>query len=212
MISESQFQASAQAIGCEAAVIKAVDKVESGGSGFTEIDGKPRPVILFEPHVFWKELKKIDIDPLDYAKKTIPLKTKSGIIQMPIDDTKNPILYPVWGARPYPRGQVSQYERLDRAAKINREAALQSCSWGRFQILGNNWRMCKCSGLQQFINAMYQSEDEHLRLFTNYILSAGLDDELRYKNWKGFAAGYNGAAYFRNGYHLKLPAAYQTFK
>jgi len=189
MITEKQFKQSAAALQVEPAVIKAVAKVESGGSGFLP-DGKP--VILFEPHVFWKELRKIDIDPTRYKGEYAD------------------ILYPVWGTRPY-GGSSKQYARLERAAKINREAALASASWGKFQIMGFNWRMCKCSSLQQFINAMYKSEDEHLRLFTNYILSANLDDELRNKDWKGFARGYNGPLYYKNSYDKKLAAAYKSF-
>jgi hypothetical protein len=165
MITDQQYKDSADMIGCDVAAIKAVDKVESGGAGI--IDGQP--VILFEPHVFWKQLRILDIDPI-----------------------MSDICYPVWGTRPYPKGQTAQHERLDRAAKINREAALKSCSWGRFQIMGFNWGMCKCTSLQQFINAIFKSEDEHLRLFINYIKSAYLDDELRNKDWKGFARGYNG--------------------
>jgi hypothetical protein len=184
MITDHQYRDSAAIIGCEVAAIKAVDKVESGGAGI--IDGKP--VILFEPHVFWKQLRLLDIDPI-------------------LSD----ICYPVWGTRPYPSGQTAQYERLERAAKVNREAALQSASWGRFQIMGFNWKMCKCSSLQAFINAMYKSEDDHLQLFTNYIKSAYLDDELRNKDWKGFARGYNGPLFARNGYDKKLALAYKTF-
>ena len=44
----------------ELATVKAVNEVESRGKGFL-IDG--RPVILFEGHVFWRELDKRGIDP-----------------------------------------------------------------------------------------------------------------------------------------------------
>jgi hypothetical protein len=189
MISEVQFKQSAQDLRCEVAAIKAVEKVESGGAGFLP-DGKP--VILFEPHIFWKELRAVGVNP----------ETICGF-----DD----ILYPKWGTKPY--GKVSQqHARLERAVTIHREAALKSCSWGKFQILGTNWKMCGCTSIQDFINKIYQGEDKHLELFVNYVKSAYLDDELRLKDWKGFARGYNGPLYYKNQYDIKLKKAYESFK
>lgn len=189
MISENQFNDSALLIKVEVAAIKAVAEVESSGDGFLP-DGKPK--ILFEPHIFWKQLRLRGIDPTLFMEE-------------------NPdILYPKW--KPGAYGPVSkQHDRLQRAAKINREAALQSASWGRFQIMGFNWKDCGCAVLQDFIDAMYRSEDEHLRLFTNYIRSSHLDDELRGRDWAGFALAYNGPMYRKNNYHIKLKTAYDNF-
>lgn len=185
MITPQQYEHAAKDIGCEVACIKAVEEVESKGSGFLA-DGKP--MILFEPHIFWKELRKRGITPV-------------------VSD----ICYPKWLTKPY--GKYSeQHGKLERAAKIHREAALSSCSWGKFQIMGFNYKMCECSTLQDFINAMYKNEGEHLRLFVNYIQSAYLDDELREKDWEGFARQYNGAAYAKNRYDIKLAEAYNKYK
>src|SRR5947199_8204907 len=41
----------------------------------------------------------------------------------------------------YGAGGSHQYERLDRALQLNRDAALQSASWGLGQILGRNCAM-----------------------------------------------------------------------
>ena len=41
-----------------------------------------------------------------------------------------------------------------------------------------------------------------------FIVHNKLDDELRTHNWAGFARGYNGAGYAKNGYHTKLAARY----
>src|ERR1700730_9648876 len=120
MITDNDFQAAAKTIGCEVAVIHSVESVESGGAGFLK-DGSV--VILFEPHIFWKELLKRGIDPKAHV---------SG---------NEDILYPVWGTKPY--GPVTeQWSRLNRAMQIHREAALCSASWGRFQIMGFNYTAC----------------------------------------------------------------------
>ena len=59
-ISEGDYQAAAQSLGCEVAAIKAVASVESRGRGFLP---SGRPKILFESHVFSKFTKHI-YDPL----------------------------------------------------------------------------------------------------------------------------------------------------
>ncbi len=187
MITEQAFKKSAGFLGVEIAAIKAVAEVESGGDGFLP-DGKVK--ILFEPHIFWKELKKVGINP---------------------EPIQSDILYPVWGSKPY--GKVSaQHERLDRAIKISQPAALKSASYGKFQIMGFNHKAAGFDNIDGFVAAMSTSEDEQLSAFTTYIRNTGLDDELKFKDWAGFARAYNGAAYAKNNYDKKLAAAYNKFK
>ncbi len=189
MITEKKFSESASRLGCDLAAIKAVAEVESGGNGFLSTG---EPTILFEPHLFWQQLIKVGINPKLYVKGN------------------EDILYPVWKSGHY--GKVSeQHNRLERASKINREAALKSASWGKFQILGKNHRLAGYEQLQDFINAMYKSEDEHLTAFVGFVQNNFLADELREHDWKGFAYGYNGAAYRKNKYDEKLAAAYKKY-
>lgn len=189
MITEQQYKASASELNVDVAAVKAVADVESGGEGFFSV-GVPK--ILFEPHVFWKELRRVGIDPHQHVLGN--------------DD----ILYPIQGTKPY--GKFSQqHSRLERAAKIHREAALKSASWGKFQIMGYNYQLAGYTTLQDFINAMYKSEDEHLKAFVSYIKSRFLDDELKAKDWKAFARQYNGSFYWKNKYDTKLAAAYKKY-
>ena len=189
MLTDQAYQDAANDLGVDVATIKAVAEVESAGDGFLH-DGTPK--ILFEPHIFWKELRKRNVNPNDY----LPLNAD--------------ILYPTWGAKPY--GKYSaQHDRLKRAVAINNEAALCSASWGKFQIMGFNYKAAGFNLLQSFINAMYKDEDAHLKAFVDYIQHEFLDDELRAKDWKGFARAYNGAAYHKNKYDLKLAAAYKKY-
>lgn len=181
-ITEQAFVNAAKKIGCELAAIKAVDEVESRGKGFLP-DNFPK--ILFEPHIFWKELKKIGVTPV-------------------VSD----ICYPTWGTKPYGKDS-DQPNRLERAAKINRDAALKSCSWGRFQICGFNYAATGCKTLQEFVNKMFKGEDEHLNLFVNYIIHENIDDELIGHDWAGFARLYNGPLYYKNQYDVKLKKAFE---
>ena len=193
MITETNIKESATIINCDQATIKAVMEVESSGSGFLD-DGTPK--ILFEPHVFWKQLKSLGIDPASLVAK---------------NPTLSDILYPIWGSKPY--GKMSaQHARLKRAVEINKDAALKSASWGLFQIMGYNYAATGSCDLQTFINRMYENEAEHLDMFVTYIKNTGLDDELKAQDWAGFAYQYNGSGYRKNKYDVKLKEAYNKYK
>ena len=64
-ITASDYTRVASLLGVETAVVKAVAEVESGGKGGFLSDG--RPVILFEGHVFWQQLRQRGISPEAYA-------------------------------------------------------------------------------------------------------------------------------------------------
>jgi hypothetical protein len=185
MISEEKFIACAKRLNCEVAVVKAVAEIESSGGGFIT----PTQVkLLFEPHIFWKELRKLGITPI-----------------------QSDICYPIQGSKPY--GKVSdQLGRLQRAMLINKEAALKSASYGLFQIMGFNYKLCGETSVEEFYRKMNISEENHLDFFISFIESVKLDDELRLKDWRGFARQYNGSTYWKNNYDKKLEKAYLKHK
>ena len=119
----------------ELAAVKAVNEVESSGKGFF-VDGRPK--ILFEGHIFWRQLKERGIDP--HA----------------ISNAANAdVLYSKWTKSHY-LGGTREYERLEKAAKLLndprvKEAALASASWGSYQIMGfhaEKTRIRFCPGLR----------------------------------------------------------------
>ena len=57
-----------------------------------------------------------------------------------------------------------------------------------------------------------QDEEEHLLAMVRFIISAGLDDELRRHDWVGFARGYNGPGFAKNGYDKKLAASFAKWQ
>ncbi|MBB3123730.1 hypothetical protein FHS04_001233 [Mesoflavibacter sabulilitoris] len=184
-LTEADYQYAASIIGCDVAVIKAVSFVESGGrSGFLK-DGKT-PKILFEGHWFHKLTK---------GRFTTSKNAN--------------ISYPRWIRKYY---NQDQHKRLQKAVDLDRDAALKSASWGKFQIMGFNYKLAGYDTLQDFINAMYKSEREHLIAFVNFVQHRRLDDELRRLDWQGFAYGYNGAGYAQNKYDEKLEKAYLKYK
>ena len=105
----------------------------------------------------------------------------------------------------------NEYARLEKASALDRNAALQSASWGKFQIMGEHWKSLGYATLQEFINAMFASEAEQLLAFVRFVKVNKLDDELRRKDWAGFARGYNGSGYAKNSYDKKMKTAYEKF-
>ena len=187
-LDQQDYIDAASALGVPVASIKAVVTVESRGNGFYT-DG--RPVILFERHIFRRQLEK----------RGVP--TQLLELQHPEIVNAKPGGY---------KGGVGEHDRLEAAAKINREAAMESCSWGLFQIMGFHWQLLGFSALQAFVNAMYRSEGDQLQAFVAFVkANPGMHAALKARDWAKFARLYNGAEYARNAYDQKLAEAYARF-
>lgn len=175
----------ADELGCEMAQILAVIDVETAGkSGFLD-DGRPR--ILFEGHVFYRRTDG------RYGER-------------------EPISSRAWGAWGYGT-YTEQWRRFEMAAELDRTAAIESCSWGLFQILGENWPSLGYATAEAFYRAMHRDEAAHLDAFTRYIRANGLEPSLRAgdstpDSWVAFARRYNGPAFASHGYHERVAAAY----
>lgn len=189
MITEKQYSQIAQEQNIEVATIKAVNEVEAEGEAFLP-DGRPK--ILFEGHIFWRQLKAKGIDPKDHEKGN------------------ETILYKNWTRKHY-KGGASEYERLEQAMKIDEEAAMRSCSWGSFQIMGFHAEKLGFQDVFDFYYTLRTGEFENLKLFIKFCQVNNLVRHLRSKNWAAFARGYNGRAYAENKYDTKLEAAYNKF-
>jgi peptidoglycan hydrolase-like protein with peptidoglycan-binding domain len=189
-LSQDDIDQVAEDLGVEPVAVKAVREVEAGGAGFRG----ERPKILFEGHIFWKQLQQRGIDP--------------GRHETGNED----ILYPRWtdAIRKYYRGD--QYARLEKARTINEDAALESASWGLFQILGYHWKSLGYASIQEFVERMHKSEGEHLQAFARFLKANDLVKYLKALDWAKFARGYNGPAYKQNKYDEKLAAAYEKNK
>ena len=187
-LTENDFQRVADWLGVEMAVVKAVQTVETGGRGGFVAPG--RPVILFEGHIFWRELKKQGLDPEKY-----------------VAGNEN-ILYPKWEKGHY-YGGIREYERLEKARKIHKEAADASTSWGMFQVMGFNYVMCGYGSVDEMVKDMCTGGDKRLEAFARFVKLTGLRPNLERKDWTGFAKRYNGSGYAQNQYDKKLEEAYR---
>jgi len=181
--------------GVELAAVKAVNEVESSGKGFF-VDGRPK--ILFEGHIFWRQLKERGIDPSSLS-----------------NSSNETVLYKNFTRKHY-LGGTNEYLRMEMAASISsdprvKEAALASASWGSYQIMGFHALKLGYPSIQSFIDEMYIHESNQLDAFGRYISTFGCLPHLKNKDWAKFAKCYNGPAYAQNKYDLKMAKAYQKY-
>ncbi len=189
-LTTQQIEAQAKTLSVSAPALRAVIEVECKGSGFNA-DGTP--VILFERHVFRKQL----IANSKAAIAGVAVRERPDLCNM------TPGGYGLYSA---------QHGRLNVAAsKYDRDSALESASWGIGQVMGYHWYQLGYGSLQAFINAMYRDEASQLDAMCRYIKVNNLVKALQNKDWKAFARGYNGAAYAKNSYDVKLAAAYKKW-
>lgn len=156
---------------------------ETNGSGF---DGRGRPKMLFEPHVFYRNLTGTQ---------------RSTAVNQGL-------AYPNWGQKPYPR---ESYSRLVKAMAINETAALRSASWGLAQVLGENHHLAGYDTPGDMVLAMMADEEHHLEAAVNFIKASKLDVALRAHDWDAFAKGYNGPKYKVHGYDVKLKKGFEKW-
>jgi hypothetical protein len=189
-LNDRHYEIAAIELGVEVAAIKAVAQVESSGSGFTS-NGLVR--ILFEGHKF--------------HERTSGQHSKShpNISHAKADSSK------------YSKGSLDvrverEHARLNQAISLDRIAALESASWGKFQIMGFNYKDVGWNSVDSFIHDMKKSEIEHLRAFIGFVKFKKLSNALKIKDWATFARIYNGPQYHFYEYDLKMAVAYDSFK
>jgi hypothetical protein len=157
----------AQHMGVELAVLRAVTLTETRGSGF---DHAGHPKMMFEPHIFYREL--------------------AAHLPAELDDAvKYDLAYQHWGDEPYP---PDSYPRLTDAVDVDQELALQSASWGLGQVLGTNHKLVGYDTALAMVVDACTSERLQLAMMASYIIATGLTSALRQRDWATFAAGYNG--------------------
>lgn len=185
-LGENDIVKAANALGVNVATVKAVYKVESNGKGFVG----EQPKILFEGHIFWRQLKTHGLNPALLQK-----------------DNEN-VLHSSWTKAYYAQ---DQYARLEKAKKIHQDAANESASWGLFQIMGYHWKSLGYASVEEFVDKMYASEGEQLMAFVRFIEVNGLTRYLKIQDWANFAKRYNGPGYKSNKYDIKMAQAYKKY-
>lgn len=187
-LTEADYQWAADFLGDDVPSVKAVREVEAPMGGFLP-DG--RVTILYERHVMYRRLTANGLDPDRFTASNpdIVNKKTGGYL-----------------------GKAAEYKRLEAAKAIHDVSALESCSWGAYQIMGYHWKLLGFNSVYEFIDTMKASERGQLECFVKFIkANPVLLKAIRADDWVTFARNYNGANYSKNNYDVKLAAAFKKF-
>lgn len=190
-LTESDFQTCADLLNVDVRAIKTIAAVESRGGGFFPDD---TPKTLFEAHKFYKFTDGL------FAESDPDLCVKR------------------WTPSLYGKNWREEKKRFYRAEALDQEAALLSCSWGMFQIMGFNFEVCgfnnkalsKQQNLLNFVKAMHKDEGEQLKAAGFFIkASPEIHHSLQIGDWYG-ASIYNGLDN-RDDWTAKARKAWESF-
>lgn len=184
----ADFENAARDLGVETAAVHAVAQVESGGR--TGFDGVNRPLIRYENHYF----RKLTGGRYDESHPDLSAGYASD---------------QYWAT--HQAGNDEQFELLRRAFELDPEAAVKSCSWGMFQVMGENATIAGWTDLAVFVDDMFYSANQHLRAFLGFCRYNGLVGALADHDWASFAMRYNGENYRDNAYDTLLAQAYEQW-
>ena len=168
--------------------MKASKKIEAPRGAF---DDHGRPSILYERHVF--------------SRNTGPKGRFNA---------SHPDLSAVKGYGPGGYGSFgAQYGKLERAFALDPEAAFEACSWGAFQVLGENATALGYPSARAMAAELATSEPAHLDSYVRFIRVNGLADDLGRcragdpDSCIPFVEGYNGHGFRGFSYHIKFAEA-----
>lgn len=182
----SNIKEAAARLGVEVAAVYAINEVESRGKGFF---AKGKPAILYERHIMRRRLIAHGQRYTGYPKSLVDSKPGGYT------------------------GGLAEYRKLESAKQIHEASALESCSWGAFQIMGFHWELLGYASVNDFVDRMCNDEKEHFEALVRFIeANPNLHRALKAKDWATFSAGYNGRDYWRTGHHHKLAAAYERYQ
>jgi hypothetical protein len=173
-LTQAGFDAAIAALAVEPASLWSVVMVETRGCGFLP---NRRPKILFERHIFHE-------------------RTNGKF-----DATHPDISHPDWGG--YGKDSA-QYDRLARAMELNRQAALESASWGLPQIMGFNAVSIGYASAEDMIKSFTDSESAQLEGMVRFLKTNKLVRALADKTWATLARHYNGPDFAKNHWDTKL--------
>jgi hypothetical protein len=182
-LSPRDITIAAKSLGIDERLMRAIVSVESRGNGFLS-DG--RPVILYERHIMRRRL--ISIMPLN--------KVDDIISRSPSLVNSSPGNY---------FGGIREWGRLEAAMKIHEESALESTSWGLFQIMGFHHARLGYSGIHDFVEKMKTSARDQFEAFLRFVeTDQVLLSAMRELDFQRIARLYNGPNFHINQYDKKL--------
>lgn len=168
--------------------VLAVTDIESNG----KVHGpEGLPMILFEPHIFYRRTSGA---------------ARAEAVAAGLASAK-------WNKRLYARTQAGRWKQIEAAIAIlarhglPADAAWESASYGVGQVMGYHWKALGFKSVKAFVDRMKSGAEGQIHIMLRFIVVNHLDDELREGRWTAFARGYNGEAYRANRYDTRLARA-----
>ena len=191
-INDNDYEIAAKELGIEKEVLMAIASQESKGSSFQAVK---QATILFERHKMYSLLikkgnTKASVDALSIEHPSIVNKNSGGYNDM------------------------TSYDKLKTAKSIDYDCAVQSCSWGKFQVMGFHYANLYSSP-RELEKAMNMCELQQFKYFVLYLKKTnGMVDALKNKNWEGIATLYNGSKWKEKNpeYANNIKRYYNQFK
>lgn len=195
-VTKQHFEDLATQLGVEREVLRAIAVAETGDkSPFKEYVPQQRhALVLYERHYMLRLLKKSGM-------------SQAQAEQLVVNEPK--IVHPY--VSDYPYGTLAeQHVRLLRARQLHYDAANMSCSWGKFQVMGEYYRHLY-SSTQELVAAQNYCALQHLQYFKIFLThEKRMLEDMREKNWRTIAEKYNGRS--QVGYDVKIRDAYNSLK
>jgi hypothetical protein len=164
-LTAAAVEAAVRKLGVPRGALWALIKVETSGCGYL---ADRRPQIQFERHRF------------------------SGRTEGRFDQAAPDISSPEAGGY---AGGAGEYERLARAIRLDRDAALESTSWGLGQVMGSHAQAAGFSNVREFVKKSTESEDAQLAAMAGFIAHERLDGPMREGDWATVARAYHGSGH-----------------
>lgn len=191
-LTDSQWKAIediAKELGVEAAALAAVVEVESNGVIGSTVEGQFMPIIRYEGHYFDRLCKP-------YVRSAA---REAGVSDPRVGGIKNP------------SSQASRWALVRKAASFDSDAAYSACSYGVGQVMGSHWKKLGYSSVNDLIQEAQSGFRGQVYLMAKFIKAFDLVDELKARDWSGFARAYNGPLYAQNKYDTKMASAYARY-
>jgi hypothetical protein len=195
-VTKGHYELLAVELGVEREVLRAIAVAETGDKApFREYEaGKRHALILYERHYMRRLLlaygvSQSEIEALSVSEPKIVHTYEASYVYGSLDE---------------------QYSRLKRAREINHAAAVKSCSWGKFQVMGEYYRHLY-SSVEELEEALNYCALQHLQYFKVFLVKEKkLMEPMRNKDWLLIAQKYNGKGQI--GYDVKIRSAYESLK
>jgi hypothetical protein len=170
--------------------LMAVAEVESAGVIFWTINGKNLPPARPEAHYFYRKLRGAERD------KAVSLG----------------LAHPKYNVIKVPYQREAVYARINQMIAINETAALESCSWGAFQVMGENWKELGYASVKELYDENQSGIDGQIECMLRFVRKNNLLIALKTGDFTTFAKRYNGPAYRDNAYDTKMAQAAAKYK